>query len=455
MLALGLGLGLVAAPKATALEAVVEVEEEVYRYQPADNGAGPMWCSGSTCLVRLGAEVYASGLETIPGVKPLNNCRWVLWHRGATGGWQRVYEDAEGRTREPSPIVGFPEGKVFVSANPTLVPPEKGGGGPARPEILAFDFADPTSMPRPQRLVPVWDGQPPFSEHSYRTFVADAGRKEFILFQNIDYTHAEWTFRDQEGRWSAKGRLKWPWGAEYAKPQPIRVCYPNVALRERAVHFAGVSDILDPNPAWRAYKKEITGKEWDYDFRRLFYTWTPDVTREGFREWVEIASRESTCGWISPCDLWLAPEGLVYVMWTERALDERLRAKFFPEAKQSQALRLATVKEGKVLARHTLLESREDQPGPVVSGARFHPLPDGRLVVIYYAAGPEGSGNRVMELGPGGRPGPVIPVPTSKPFSSFFTATPRAGSAGGWVVDLLGPPSGVANRIGYARVRLK
>jgi len=26
---------------------VVEIEEEVYRYVPADNGSGPTWCSGA------------------------------------------------------------------------------------------------------------------------------------------------------------------------------------------------------------------------------------------------------------------------------------------------------------------------------------------------------------------------------------------------------------------------
>jgi hypothetical protein len=71
--------------QAALLRPVVEVEEEVYRYEPADNGAGPLWCSGSTCLVRIGGEVFASGLETPPGVPPLNNCRWLLFRRGARG----------------------------------------------------------------------------------------------------------------------------------------------------------------------------------------------------------------------------------------------------------------------------------------------------------------------------------------------------------------------------------
>ena len=48
----------------------VEVEEDVYRYEPANNGAGPMWCFGNTCVVRAGQRVWVSGLETIAGAAP-------------------------------------------------------------------------------------------------------------------------------------------------------------------------------------------------------------------------------------------------------------------------------------------------------------------------------------------------------------------------------------------------
>ena len=136
------------------------------------------------------------------------------------------------------------------------------------------------------------------------------------------------------------------------------------------MHFCGVSDIVEPYPEWRAFKKQLTGNEWDYDFRRLFYTWTPDITREKFRAWVEIASRDKTCGWISPGDLWLAPDGAVHLVWTERALDERLRAKFFPEAKQSHAVNYAVVREGKVVLRRTLMLAEEGKPGEVGSSPR-------------------------------------------------------------------------------------
>ncbi|MBK8884782.1 MAG: hypothetical protein IPN67_21245 [Bacteroidales bacterium] len=72
-----------------------------------------------------------------------------------------------------------------------------------------------------------------------------------ILLQNIEYTHAEWSFLDSKGKWSAQGKLEWPYGADYEEPEPIRVCYPNVMLKDRAVYFCGVSDIIEPNKEWR------------------------------------------------------------------------------------------------------------------------------------------------------------------------------------------------------------
>lgn len=196
---------------------VVEVEEDVYSFEPANNGAGPMWCHGSTCLVRVGDDVFASGLETLTNAKPLNNCRWTLFRRAAAG-WEKVLADPAGRTREPCPLAAFPDGRLFLSANPTLSKSADEYAGPARPEILQFSAAAPKAPF--ERLVPQWEGTPKFTEHSYRSFAADGQRREFVLLQNIDYTHAEWSFRDHSGRWPAHGKLKWPWGAEYEKPQP-------------------------------------------------------------------------------------------------------------------------------------------------------------------------------------------------------------------------------------------
>jgi hypothetical protein len=438
------------------LRPAVEAEEEIYRYEPANNGAGPLWCHNSTCLVRVGAEVFASGIETLPDAKPLNNCRWMLFRRGSNT-WEKLLADATGRTREPCPLAAFPDGRFFLSVNPTLVASREAYNGPARPEILEFAAARPTAPAR--TLLPAWEGAPPFTEHSYRSFAADGPNRELILFQNIGYTHAEWAVLDRNGQWSARGRLKWPWGADYEKPEPIRVCYPCVALRERAVHFCGVSDIIEPNPAWRAYKRQLTGQEWDYDFRRLFYTWAPDITTGKHHDWIEIASREKTCGWINPCDLWAAPDGAVHLLWTERALDERLRAKFFPEAKQSHALNYAVLREGRVVLRRTLALAEENGSQEVPGRGCFQVTPQGRLFVFFHVSGRNAeqqpvSENRVMEVRADRAPGPAARVPLKRPFTDFLSATIRAGSPPSDRLEILGQRQGQGNTLSYARIRL-
>jgi len=444
-----------AAAPAPPLAPVVEAEEEVYRYENPNNGSGPLWCHGSTCLVRIGNEVYASGVETIKDAKPLNNCRWLLFKRDANG-WKRELTDATGRTREPSPMAGFPNGHLFLSVNPTLTAPDT-YSGPAQPQIL--EFATRKGLGTFERLLPTWEGAPKFTEHSYRSFAADGPGREFILFQNIDYTHAEWTFRNKAGKWVAQGKLRWPAGAPGPHSEPVRVCYPNVLLQHRAVYFCGVSDIIEPNLEWRAFKKQLTGQQWDYDFRRLFFTWTPDITREPFHDWIEIASRESTCGWISPGDLWVAPDGAVHIVWTERAIDERLRAKYFPEAKQSHSLNYAVLRHGKVDLRRTVLVAEEGRPGLTPAAPRFQPTPEHRLLLVYYVSGTDASGqavseNRVQELYSNGEISPAVRIPLQQPFTAYFTTTVRGGSAPSRSMELLGQCSGAPQAMRYAKVKL-
>jgi hypothetical protein len=153
-----------------ALLPEVEAEEDVYSYEAANNGAGPLWCSGSTCLVRSGGAVFASGIETLKDAKPLNNRRWLLFKRESTG-WQLQQADATGRTREPCPLVCFPNGQLFLSINSTLAPADT-YAGPARPEILQI-LARDVKLPG-EHLLPVWDGSPSFTEHSYRSSLRTA-----------------------------------------------------------------------------------------------------------------------------------------------------------------------------------------------------------------------------------------------------------------------------------------
>jgi hypothetical protein len=232
-----------------------------------------------------------------------------------------------------------------------------------------------------------------------------------------------------------------------------------VALKDRAVHFCGVSDITEPYDAWQKYKKELTGREWDYDFRRLFYSWAPNITQGQFKPWVEIASRDKTCGWIMPLDLWVGPDGRVHLLWSERALDERLREKFFPGEKQSHALNYAVVRDGEVIARKTLAVAEEGVSNEIPGYGRFQVTPENRLFVFYYVNGTDASGKAISEnrlteiLDDGGIAGPVC-VPLAHPMSSFFTATWRAGSPPSKTLDVLGPRNDSPQTMGYARIRL-
>ena len=430
----------------------IEAEESLYTYEPANNGAGPMWTHGNTCIVRYKDKVFASGLETLKDVKPLSNTRWLLFERNEKG-WNLLLADTIDRTREPCPMGVTQAGSVFLSVNPARY--EQGVMyGPTEPQILQFDAQQPGN---PYKILkPVWDGNPPFNDHSYRSFAVDGNSGELILFQNIGYTHAEWSFMDNKGKWSARGKLIWP-KADYKDPTEhdvIRVCYPAVQLKDKKVYFLGVSDIIEPNKVWRDYKFEKTKKKWDYDFRRLFFTWSKDITTGKFEDWVEIASREKTGGRIFPADLWEAPDGLIYVLWHERALDERLHKDFFPEKKQSESLNFAVIKDGKVISKKSVMTGKEGEALP--GKGRFQVTKDNRLFVFYYVHGgpKEIKENRLVEISLEKDHAVSKPVKlkVNRPLSNFYTANIRAGSAPSSILDVYGKDE--KNEMRYIQIKI-
>ncbi len=419
-----------------------------------------MWDFGSTNLVRLGNTVFLSGLETKVGVPPLNNSRCNLWLRDAIE-WKFLQSDPSGDTREPCPLAAFPrQNKLFLSANPTLNPPGTPGAGPAKPTVLEFSV-DSVLQP-PKRLSPTWRKNldpRSFTEHSYRSFSADGNLGHLMLFQNVGDSHAEWTFRNEKGQWDSQGQLNWPNRTEMGTSQPMRVCYPNVALRDRSVHFVGVSNIVEPNEGWRQFKLELTGQKWDYTYRRLFYTWTPDIGRQSFSKWIELANREKTAGHIVPGDLWLAPDGSAHIVWAETAIDVRLRARFFPKETQGSELNYAIVREGRVESRQTLFRADDGKTGFIAQLPRFHLTPEGRLLVFFYVDGGNESNksvseNRLLEIRKDGTVGSIVRVPLTRPLKVYMTATPRAGSATSRYIDLIGTEPGKQDTVRYARVRL-
>lgn len=455
-----MALGVITAMTAQAAPApllpAVENQELVYTYQPANNGAGPMWCYGSTCLVRVGERVFVSGLETIPDAKPLNNCRWVLYERTKQG-WQRVQADEKGRQREPCPLAGAQDGRLFLSSNPTLTPVDTYNGS-AQPTVLQFSTANPAAPPKAE--LPPFDNPPNFSEHSYRGFGGNGQSGEMLLFNIWMYDLYYWSYRDRAGKWSRNGKLPFPMGVDYEEPHPIRLAYPELAVRNRQVHFLGISDITEPVKAWREYKLILNeGKAWDYDFRRLFYTWTPDITTTPFQQWVEVASREKTCGHITNLDLWLDKQDRAHVLWLEQSVwNPKVRDKFFPEVPLTYSLHYGIVDKGKVVLSQQLLIGGEGQSKLIPGYARLHATPDGRLFCFYYTYGADEQGtpvneNRIMELFTDGRHGDPVRVPLAEPFTSFMTATERGGSPPSNTLEVLGA-SGGTPAMHYARISL-
>ncbi len=385
-----LGLGLTGCQTTTTADegfAVSVRESTVYTTADARNGAGPLWNFSSTNIARIGDTVWVSGLRTVPGLPPLNNTECTLWKQTGAAAWTQV-ATLPGLTREPCPIGVLQGQRLVISTNPTLNPPGKPGGGPARPGLWEYDPAHPD---RPPVITePRWRAGAPvdkFTEHSYRSLAVDGARGEIFLMQNIGYTHAEWTFRDSRGEWSSQGKLDWPVKRIGGKDVQLRVCYTVALVHDRAVYLLGVSDVVEPNAEWRDYKRKLTGKEWDYVFRNLYYTWTPDITSVPFQPWLEVASREETAGRIVPGDLWLAPDGVVHAVWEDALTDDRLKDQFFPDQKQSKSIGYALIQAGRIVARSNLLANNGGLDVGVAHSPRLHATPDERLFMFVYRDG--------------------------------------------------------------------
>lgn len=424
-----------------------EVEEVVATCAPPNNGAGPLWCYGAPLIVRRGEDVFASVMETGEGVPPLCNTRWRLFHRGADG-WRPVWAAEGFREREPCPLVLLPPGRLFLSVNPSTQPPGT-EYGTCDPHLLEFTIERLEAEPdrRPKSGVPVrppWEGAAHFTDHSYRGVAADARRGELLLL-NIDARSGEqhWAYRDCEGRFVRTGKIAFP----------IRACYPQAALRDGAAHVLAIGDIVEPREEWRAYKKEKTGAAWDYVFRRLFYATTPQIGRAPFSAPIEVESVEETGGHILNLDLWLDPSGAAHLLYLKTNTTPLLRDRFFPGQKVVTTLEHVQVPGGKVT---TLLEGGEDKP-QTPRYARFHATPDGALWVVVAVSRRDGDGralleNRVQSVWP--RRGEASVLALREPFSTFFTAAERGGSAPSDRLDLFGV-GGDARTLRYARVRLR
>jgi len=435
-------------PHVRPLTLDVAAEEVICTYEPPGNGSGPMWCYGSPTIVREGERVFAAAPETGKNVKPLCNTRWQLFVREPGKGWQRAQAGAKFDEREPCPLVRLPGGRILLSVNPAIRQTGQYRDGrtthACEPHLLEFSAADPRKPPA--LLKPKWDKAYAFTEHSYRGIAADRLAGEILLLNILGHQGQAWSYLDRTGVWSRQGMLVFP----------RRACYPQVALRNRAACVLAISDIVEPNPAWRAFKKKVTGNDWDYDFRILYFTWTPDITKAPFAPPATIASRDETCGHIRNLDLWIGPDGDAHILYLDRNIWHAfIRDKFFPNTPISVSLVYARLREGKVVERRTLVEHVEGQPAKalVPNYGAFHVAADGRLLAIYRITGGQATGNYARQLLPR-NDAPPARLPLKFPLTTFFTASVRLGNEPSDTIDLygLGPEP---RTIRYAQLRIR
>ncbi len=413
----------------------VEVEEVVATCEAANNGAGPLWCYGAPLVVRRGDTVTVSVTETGVGVPPLCNTRPRIFRKTGDAPWRLAWQPDAFREREPCPIVGYADGSLFVTVNPSTKPPGT-MYGECDPHVLELrvNSAAATEDRPPDasvsRLCPEW-GQGHRTDHSYRAVAADGRARRFILMcEDADKGEFRWSVCDARRKWTPVRKLEFP----------IRACYPPVCLRGNEAHVLAIGDIVEPVAAWRAHKKKVTGQEWDYVFRRLFYAWNPDVAAGDFEEPVEIDTVEETAGHIANLDLWVGPTGEVHALYRKQSTTQLIRDEFLKGVEMRTTLEHAILSRGKVVQRTTLMQSGEKVSGAYPAYARFH-SPDGkRLVAVLARVVTEGAGQRwenaVWPIYP--KLGQMQAIPLREPFQTFFTNTERGGSAPAATLDLFG-----------------
>lgn len=423
----------VGAARADAPRAVVQAEETIYTYTNANNGASPLWTFASDTLVRRGDDVYFNATELVPNAPTLNRVRWALMQR-ASEGWTVVQRDERDLTRENSPIGITSDGRLMMSVNPTLDRDDR--SALSEPRVLVFPPGNPAG--EWETFVPRWPSAPEFSHHSYRGFGVDPESGE-CLITHQEGNHAQhWAFLTRDRAWLT-GRLVFPDPPEYEREE-LRYLYPNVALKDRAAWVFARSGATEPIDEWYEYKAQFGGK--NVSRRRLALSWTPDITREPLSDWVDLVNVMETGGEVWNCDLYVAPDGDVHLLWFEISVQPQLRDPFFPDTPILRFLKHGILRGGELVSVTTLVEGGEGYEGRPHWG-RFHIGADGRMYLLYtwwvYPSS-EGAGNHTMiaEILPDGSLSEATEIPLACPLGArFMVASPRGGTQPSDVIDVV------------------
>ncbi len=428
-------------------------EEKITTVEEAGDSPGPLWNYGSPTITRFGNRVYASVSEIHKNSLSLCNMKWRLFSRDLTSGWEEICRGDKFNEREPCPIGIKSDGNILLSINPCIKTRRQLSDGRTahycQPKLLVIDVRGNNKY----EIVPEWDDEDyGFTEHSYRGLSIDSHDDSVLLLNILGYGGYAWSYLDSMGIWRNNGFIRYP----------VRSAYPQVALQNKMAVVVSVSDIFEPNLDWRAYKREILKKDWDYDFRQLFFTYTPDITQTDFSAPLTIASVDETAGHIRNMDLWIAENGDVHVLYIIRNIWRNcIKDKYFPDTPITVSLKHCIINNGKVRRRRTLFECSEIigekeflWKGILINYAAFHVTALGELFVIMHLKSRELSGNYIFRLSESISP-ELQKIELVFPIEAFFLASPRLGTVPSDTIDLFGTEIGWSYEDFYSRRRKK
>ena len=455
------------------------LEEVVSEYIHPQNNTYPLWNYGNPVIVRDNDMVYVTIPETSETETPFLNTRLQVFRKAGNDKWEKVYSTIKYDQREPCPIARKKPGNIVVSINTGIVPFRTSSDGReimwyCEPYLLEFDE---NNIKFPKVLKPKWDEDWSFTDHSYRGIATDPSNgsmyvmnQEGFLWKPGYLGRYHWAYYDENGQWANCGVMSFD----------RRTGYPMLCLRDAKAYFCATSDIDEPNEEWMAYKREVTGQWWDFDFRKLYLAKTDDISEHSFGEPLVVEDVDSTCGFIRHCDMFVDRDGVVSILYiVTNCLKPFMRDKFFSDMKIRVSLRLCKVKDGVILSKQDIYTCSENKntehisgkmetgalkPGndfhtdrPVPSCGAFAALDDGRLYVVYSLSGysedeDSRQGNYVVRISPSAVEEPTR-LELETPLQVFFAAAERSGSQLGKYADLFGLAHNGVNELRYVRLQ--
>lgn len=351
--------------------------EKICDTSPWNNGAGPMWTYGNSCLLRVGDRVFFTTNYVQEDRAPQNNTCMVLYEKNGSAPWRQVFCD-EGRfQREPCQLLYLGDDRLALFTAPTResYPPQTVTSVvPACPMVYVFDISG--EVKKCGEIVLPWDEPDyPFRSHTYRGCARDALTGN-LFFDCIYYLPGTDGFHcysvlDDQFRPIRMSKLDFP----------ERGLYHNVVMHGGETYLFALTGVKEKNEEWAAYKEQMGGFDWV--FQKLYMKYTPDITRQEFGPAQVVCDVSATGGWVSNMDCCRAGDDVLFLT-EERNIDEAyMRDRFLPDLPLRSELVLYRYRGGSCVGRVVVDAWDEgDGPRPLYAGV-LHTAADGRVYVVW------------------------------------------------------------------------